>query len=75
MWRLGATVLTPGPFLFLDKTIRVWDVETGEPVTMLKGHGNSIRCLKFDQSRLVSGAWVRTTRPNRSGCGAAWLID
>ncbi len=42
----------------VDKTIRIWEADTGDPIGILKGHGNSIRCLKFDSNRIVSGAWV-----------------
>ena len=31
----------------LDKTLKVWDVETGECVTTLKGHSGCVRRAAF----------------------------
>lgn len=42
----------------VDKTIRLWDRDTGQEIRTMKGHTNSIRCLKFDLTTIVSGAWV-----------------
>ena len=30
-----------------DKTLKVWDVETGECVATLEGHSESVRCLLY----------------------------
>ncbi|MBT7352016.1 MAG: protein kinase, partial [Phycisphaerae bacterium] len=45
-----------------DKTVRVWDIKTGETLADLKGHDDVIRELTFnlDGARLVSRNWNRS---------------
>ncbi|XP_070188911.1 beta-TrCP-like [Littorina saxatilis] len=46
-----------------DKTIRVWDIKTGQTLHVLKGHTKGIWCLEFfTQHLLVSGAFDATIR-------------
>ena len=48
-----------------DKTIRVWDAETGDLIFKpLEGHSDDVTCVAFspDGSRIVSGSYDRTIR-------------
>jgi WD40 repeat protein/GTPase SAR1 family protein len=47
-----------------DKTIRIWDAETGECLRTLKGHKGSVYCVAFDQASrtLASGGQDRTVK-------------
>lgn len=40
-----------------DFTIRIWDVEIGECIRVLEGHDELVRCIRFDNKRIVSGAY------------------
>ncbi|KAI9276282.1 WD40-repeat-containing domain protein, partial [Sporodiniella umbellata] len=40
----------------LDKTVRVWSLETGELIRTLTGHTREVRALQFDDAKLVTGA-------------------
>ena len=39
-----------------DKTIRVWDLKTGECTKILRAHVNGVRCLQVTGNTMVSGA-------------------
>ena len=39
-----------------DRTLKVWDVESGECVSTLVGHDSAVTCLQFDETKLVSGS-------------------
>lgn len=45
-----------------DKTIKIWDLDTGKEVRTLTGHTDGIRCLQFDDSKLISGSMDRTLK-------------
>ncbi|NJN12173.1 MAG: hypothetical protein HC815_31125 [Richelia sp. RM1_1_1] len=47
-----------------DKTIIIWDVDTGECIRILEGHTNRVYSLVFspDGKTLVSGSWDETIR-------------
>jgi WD40 repeat protein len=47
-----------------DKTVRVWDLDTGACLRTLKGHLDSVRsvALHADGLRVVTGSWDKTVR-------------
>lgn len=47
-----------------DKTIRVWDIQSGEcdVVLTLAGHSGTVRCLNLNGNRLVSGSVDRSIK-------------
>lgn len=45
-----------------DKTIRVWNLETGECLAVLTGHNGCIRTLQFDEKKLLSGSMDNTIK-------------
>eukprot|EP01103_Thecamoeba_quadrilineata_P017168 TRINITY_DN5985_c0_g1_i1.p1 TRINITY_DN5985_c0_g1~~TRINITY_DN5985_c0_g1_i1.p1 ORF type:complete len:562 (+),score=108.68 TRINITY_DN5985_c0_g1_i1:88-1773(+) len=45
-----------------DKTLRVWDVATGECKHLLEGHTGSVFCLQVEGGIIVSGSWDQTLR-------------
>ena len=42
--------------------MRVWNVQTGECMSTLKGHKNLVRCVAFDGTTIVSGSYDKTVR-------------
>ncbi|ORE23251.1 WD40 repeat-like protein [Rhizopus microsporus] len=46
----------------LDKTVRVWHLETGELIKTLTGHSRGVRALQFDDAKLVTGAMDNTLK-------------
>ena len=47
-----------------DKTLRLWQTETGQCVRTLEGHADWVRsaCLSLDGRLALSGSWDRTLR-------------
>jgi WD40 repeat protein len=47
-----------------DRTVRVWDLDSGQCVLTLKGHTGRVRCVAFspDGKRLASIAFDRTVK-------------
>ena len=45
-----------------DKTLRVWDIDTGACLATLEGHTRVIRALQFDECKIVSGSMDATIR-------------
>jgi WD40 repeat protein len=45
-----------------DKTVRVWDADTGAELARLDGHGNTVNSVAFspDGRRIASGSYDRT---------------
>jgi WD40 repeat protein len=41
-----------------DKTIKIWDVESGREIRTLSGHGNYVECVAWspDGRRIISGS-------------------
>ncbi|KAG8957437.1 hypothetical protein FRC03_010141 [Tulasnella sp. 419] len=45
-----------------DRTVRVWNMETGQEMRRLLGHTRAVRALQFDECKLVTGSMDRTLR-------------
>ncbi|KAJ2956609.1 hypothetical protein NQZ79_g7558 [Umbelopsis isabellina] len=45
-----------------DKTVHVWNLETGEVLQVLKGHTRCVRALQFDDAKLVTGSMDNTLK-------------
>lgn len=45
-----------------DRTIRIWNVETGACVSVLRGHERGVRCIQFDSAKLITGGMDCTLR-------------
>ncbi|KAI9299871.1 WD40-repeat-containing domain protein [Cunninghamella echinulata] len=45
-----------------DKTIKIWNLETGELIRTLEGHTRCVRALQFDEAKLVTGAMDNTVK-------------
>ena len=47
-----------------DKTVRVWDTQSGEQIRCLEGHADRVWSVAFtsDGKRIVSGSWDNTVR-------------
>jgi len=39
-----------------DRTIRIWNAETGNCENVLRGHTRGVRCIQFDSVKLISGS-------------------
>ncbi|KAF8181558.1 WD40-repeat-containing domain protein, partial [Pholiota molesta] len=39
-----------------DRTIRVWNMETGQELQCMKGHTRAVRALQFDEVKLITGS-------------------
>ena len=45
-----------------DRTVRIWNLETGMEVACLKGHTRAVRALQFDEAKLITGSMDHTLR-------------
>ncbi|KAI9284509.1 quinon protein alcohol dehydrogenase-like superfamily [Umbelopsis sp. AD052] len=45
-----------------DKTVRIWNLETGEVIRVLTGHTRCVRALQFDDAKLVTGSMDHTLK-------------
>ncbi|KAG1756241.1 WD40 repeat-like protein [Suillus paluster] len=45
-----------------DRTVRVWNIETGFEVRCLRGHTRAVRALQFDEAKLITGSMDHTIR-------------
>ncbi|KZT03401.1 WD40 repeat-like protein [Laetiporus sulphureus 93-53] len=45
-----------------DRTVRVWNLETGTEVHCLTGHTSAVRALQFDEFKLITGSLDHTMR-------------
>lgn len=45
-----------------DRTVRVWNMETGKELHCLKGHTRAVRALQFDNCKLITGSMDHTIR-------------
>ncbi|KAG0164698.1 hypothetical protein DFQ28_009917 [Apophysomyces sp. BC1034] len=54
-----ANILMTGSY---DKTIRIWNLQTGTEIRRLTGHTRCVRALQFDETKLISGAMDNTLK-------------
>jgi F-box/WD-40 domain protein MET30 len=45
-----------------DRTVRVWNMETGVELHCLKGHTRAVRALQFDEVKLITGSMDHTLK-------------
>lgn len=45
-----------------DRTIKVWNFETGERLVTLQHHSDGVTCLQFNSSKIVSGSYDKTVK-------------
>ena len=45
-----------------DKTVKVWNVETGELLDTLEGHSDMVTSVAMDETRVVSGSRDKTVK-------------
>ncbi|KXN87745.1 putative E3 ubiquitin ligase complex SCF subunit sconB [Leucoagaricus sp. SymC.cos] len=45
-----------------DRTVRVWNMETGVQLHCLKGHTRAVRALQFDEVKLITGSMDNTLK-------------
>jgi F-box and WD-40 domain protein MET30 len=45
-----------------DRTVRVWNMDTGEELRCLKGHSRAVRALQFDDAKLITGSMDHTLK-------------
>lgn len=45
-----------------DRTIKIWNIETGECIRTLEGHNDNVRTLQFDDGKLISGSFDKTIK-------------
>lgn len=50
-------ILLVQPSLTLLQYYRLWDIECGACLRVLEGHEELVRCIRFDEKRIVSGAY------------------
>lgn len=55
----GSNILMTGSY---DKTVRIWNLETGELIRVLTGHTRCVRALQFDEAKLVTGSMDQTLK-------------
>ncbi|GAA5898195.1 F-box/WD repeat-containing protein [Sporobolomyces salmoneus] len=45
-----------------DRSVRIWNLETGKEVGVLRGHTRGVRALRFDATKLVTGSMDSTLK-------------
>lgn len=45
-----------------DRTVRVWNMDTGVQLHCLKGHTRAVRALQFDEVKLITGSMDHTLK-------------
>ncbi|KAF2830311.1 hypothetical protein CC86DRAFT_443354 [Ophiobolus disseminans] len=55
-----------------DRTVKIWDANSGACLQTLEGHGDSVRSVAFshDSTRLASASWDRTVKIWDASSGA-----
>lgn len=56
MFHCNAKVLKTS-YCFFVLSCRLWDIECGACLRVLEGHEELVRCIRFDNKRIVSGAY------------------
>lgn len=51
---------------------RLWDIECGACLRVLEGHEELVRCIRFDNKRIVSGAYDGSVLRPHSGFFVLW---
>ncbi|KAI9482935.1 MAG: quinon protein alcohol dehydrogenase-like superfamily [Benjaminiella poitrasii] len=55
----SSNILMTGSY---DKSVRIWNLETGELLRTLTGHTRCVRALQFDEAKLVTGSMDHTLK-------------
>ena len=45
-----------------DKTLKIWNIKTGQCCHTLRGHVDHVLCLQFNDKQLVSGSADKTIK-------------
>jgi F-box/WD-40 domain protein MET30 len=45
-----------------DRTVRIWNMETGACINILRGHQRGVRALQFDSTKLITGSMDATLK-------------
>lgn len=45
-----------------DRTVRIWNLESGKEVGIIRGHTRGIRALQFDAAKLITGSMDATLK-------------
>lgn len=45
-----------------DRTVKVWNLESGERLCTLRDHQDGVTCLQFNDERIVSGSYDKTVK-------------
>ena len=45
-----------------DKSIKIWDIETGQCIMTLNGHADLVRTVQIEQNLAVSGSYDESVR-------------
>jgi len=62
-----STLIATGGDSWKDEQIKIWDVNTGKLISILKGHTDAVTCLAWDDRRpLISGSVDNTIRTWRT---------
>lgn len=56
---LSFPILITGSY---DRTVRVWNMDTGDEMRCLRGHTRAVRALQFDEAKLITGSMDCTLR-------------
>lgn len=54
---VGCIVICWNENVFIFSFCRLWDIECGACLRILEGHEELVRCIRFDNKRIVSGAY------------------